>query len=328
MTIILSARNEAMHITATLRALLLQKHVLLSILVVDDHSDDDTAHLVRTMDDRRIQLLSGHGSGKRSALAVGIDRASEGVILLTDADCIPAPDWAWTMCRTLEQPGVHWVSGPIAILDAGDIRTRYDALESHGLMLLTGAAFVGGNPEMAQGASIAFRKSDFLAVGGYEDWPGYASGDDVFLLERFRWRYPGGCRFLYQPQALVNTSPVEGWWAMFSQRRRWASKYRGLSNRIARSKMMLVFAVSVWWLVGWAVWPFWSGKALAVLLLLLIVKMLADAMLLWEALRFTGRTNLMRIYLPAAVIHPLLVVYAGVMSTLAVPFNWKGRRVK
>jgi biofilm PGA synthesis N-glycosyltransferase PgaC len=327
-TIVVAVRDEAAGIQRTLQALLQQRYIESTLIVVDDHSLDTTTDRVRALCHPRVRCLPNQGVGKRAALSTGISAADEGVVLLTDGDCLPGPLWAWNMCQALARSGVHWVSGPVIVAHEQDLRTCYDALESHGLMLLTGASFGRKTPEMAQGASIAFRKRDYTAVGGYTQLPDFASGDDVFLMELFRRRFPDGCRFLMSEEAMVVTRPVGSWRALLRQRHRWASKSGGLARWQSRMKMGLVWGVSGWWLVAAIMLPFTSALYMGILLLLLLLKIGADGLLLYEATGFGGRRFLMRVFPAAVVIHPLVVVYVGVLSMLSFPVRWKGRRVK
>lgn len=52
------------------------------------------------------------------------------------------------------------------------------------LMLITGAGITSRIHDIANGANMAFRKSAFRDVNGYEGNMQYASGDDMFLIEK------------------------------------------------------------------------------------------------------------------------------------------------
>jgi len=104
-TAVIPARNEADFIGESVGALLAQDYAgPLSVIVVDDDSDDGTADKARAVarSDRALTVLRGAGpppgwTGKLWALKQGVDAAEAATgkpefILLTDADIMHAPD--------------------------------------------------------------------------------------------------------------------------------------------------------------------------------------------------------------------------------------------
>jgi biofilm PGA synthesis N-glycosyltransferase PgaC len=90
LTIIVPTRNAA----GTLIPLLQDLHAQdlpkerVEVLVVDDHSEDDTAAVVHSMGLKwpELRCISNDGVGKKAAITTGVTHASGEVILLTDAD--------------------------------------------------------------------------------------------------------------------------------------------------------------------------------------------------------------------------------------------------
>ncbi|NCX96771.1 MAG: glycosyltransferase, partial [Chitinophagia bacterium] len=98
-SIIIPARNEQKNIDACIDSILAQRYPqdLYEIIVVNDHSEDDTAAIVKHYNDSRITLLEleDHlpigkqiNAYKKEALAAGIAQAKHPLIITTDADCI------------------------------------------------------------------------------------------------------------------------------------------------------------------------------------------------------------------------------------------------
>ena len=81
-SIIVAARNEAENIVALLNALQKQDYPksLLEIIIVDDHSDDETANLVHTHGDASVKLIcmsdvmkeTASTAYKKMAIATGV----------------------------------------------------------------------------------------------------------------------------------------------------------------------------------------------------------------------------------------------------------------
>ena len=59
----------------------------------------------------------------------------------------------------------------------------------------------------------------------------------------------------------------------------------------------------------------------------IFVKIIADYFFLKEAVSFFGRGDLMRIFLPAQLLHIIYIVWAGWAGNWK-RYEWKGRRVQ
>ncbi len=322
LSVVVAARHEATQVLALLESLQASSWTgPLEIILVDDHSEDGTAEIARNSGVRGLRVLEARGVGKRAALAEGVAAASGSIILLTDADCRPAPDWIPRMAAPLLWGEARWVSGPVLVEPDGRLLAAYDSLESMGMAVITAAGFAAGRPELAQGASIAFRKADLEAVGGYAVLPPRASGDDVLLLQRFAKAFPGQCRFLTDARAMVRTAAPHSWAELLAQRLRWTSKTGNLDLG-TWARMAVVYAASLGLLalplVGW-------GASAA---LFLVLKLTADLLVLQAGTRFFGHVRPLAIFPLAALLHPLLVVVAGSAGPLMPVLRWKGRSVR
>src|SRR5690606_12288350 len=92
-SVLIAARNEAANIGRTLSDILAQDfpEELLEIIVVDDHSTDDTAAVVRSFAGQGVKLLKLDesqplNSYKKKAISVAIEKATGDFIVTTDAD--------------------------------------------------------------------------------------------------------------------------------------------------------------------------------------------------------------------------------------------------
>jgi chlorobactene glucosyltransferase len=92
-SVIVPARNEARNIESCLRAILASIYAPLQVIVVDDHSTDDTATIVRAIahTDHRVTLIQNPDLppdwfGKQWACQNGANAASGAFLLFVDAD--------------------------------------------------------------------------------------------------------------------------------------------------------------------------------------------------------------------------------------------------
>ena len=98
-SVLLPARNEAEHISVTVRSILAQQGLdELELIVLDDGSTDDTAAIVRAINDPRLKLVVGADDslpagwlGKPWACARLADLATGSVLVFVDADVFFEP---------------------------------------------------------------------------------------------------------------------------------------------------------------------------------------------------------------------------------------------
>jgi|SRR6187402_6717 len=117
-TLIFPVRNEAAGIAAALKHALASANTTLEIIVVDDHSTDATAEIVRTLARSypKIRLITSASlpagwNGKQHACWQGAQHASHDLLCFVDADVRLAPEALTRMAAFLQQTGSGLVSG-------------------------------------------------------------------------------------------------------------------------------------------------------------------------------------------------------------------------
>ena len=332
-TVVVPARDEAAHIATCLRALLDQDYPrdLLEIILVNDHSTDATREIawVWALKDARLRVLDLPGTvaqaHKKAALSLGIEAAQGEIILQTDADC---------------EMGVHWVSrmvahfGPNTALVAGPVRLQaqshwleeLQALESMGLVAIGAGSLAAGRPNMCNGANLAYRRSAFLAVDGFAGTEGVASGDDELLLQKMR-RLPGcDLAFAKCRDAIVYTHALPDWPALRAQRLRWVSKARAYLDR--RVNVVQALSYLAFWafpvLLGLALW---DGTYWLLLLEVILLKVAADLLLMYQAAKFFHTFPLLKRLPLLELLYTPYVLWVGLAGNLVRRYTWKGRTV-
>lgn len=116
-SIILPARNESAHIGDWIRAARRSTWPNLEIVIVDDHSTDDTAALARAAadNDSRVTIvpapdLPAGWFGKQWACQVGAAQATGSLLLFTDADTRHAADLTTRLVAARARRGVELMS--------------------------------------------------------------------------------------------------------------------------------------------------------------------------------------------------------------------------
>lgn len=113
---LIPARDEERSIRGAVEAALASRDVDLEVIVLDDHSRDRTAEIVRGLGDPRVRLetappLPAGWCGKQHACAVLAGLARHPLLLFVDADVRLEPDGAARAAAFLERSGAGLVSG-------------------------------------------------------------------------------------------------------------------------------------------------------------------------------------------------------------------------
>lgn len=117
-SILIPARNEESGIEAAIRSALATENACVEVVVLDDHSEDNTASIVSNLSsgDPRVRLekapaLPPGWCGKQHACHVLSERASYDYMLFQDADVRLEKDCAPRMVAFMEKSGAQLVSG-------------------------------------------------------------------------------------------------------------------------------------------------------------------------------------------------------------------------
>jgi hypothetical protein len=130
------------------------------------------------------------------------------LILCTDGDCSADPNWVLGIVSFYEKYQPEMICGAVQVAPVDNAFTRFQALDLIGMMGITAVGVESATIRLCNGANLAYRKSAFLAVGGYEGLQDIPSGDDVLLLEKMQAKFPGKVRFLKIRKGMVATSPL------------------------------------------------------------------------------------------------------------------------
>ena len=332
-SVLVAARNEAENIGACIQALLKQNYPahLFQVIVIDDHSSDTTVSIVKQFEDKRLSLLSmpSGQQGKKAALELGIANTESKIILTTDADCQPPPEWIHLQVQHLENRALKASTGPVMFTGKDATLYRFQALDISGMMIMTAVGLSTATWTLGNGANMAYYRADFKATGGYKDNRGTASGDDIFLIAKLLAKAPGKVQFLKSSLATVPTEAAQDRKSFFFQRLRWGTK-----NAAAPSSPGTTLALGTAFLLSWSIILapfaiFWTGyPALLLSAILLALKSWADYRVLKTASHFFNQPRLMHSFVLSEVIHIGYIAIIGLASLVVRKYDWKGRTVE
>lgn len=333
--VIIAARNEEHMIAGCLEAIMMQSYPagLMEIIVIDDHSEDDTSGIVRKYisNSGNIQLLHAEGRGKKAAIATGIKNTSAELIITTDADCRMNKNWIESIVSFYEQSNAAMIVGPVMFSNESSVFQKMQSLELIALQGSTAGALYFNKAIMCNGANLAYTRSAFNDTGGFKDIDRGASGDDVLLMYKIGKRYKNGIKFLKNTDAIVSTSAKETLREFSEQRKRWASKGFDAFNAETKSVSVIVYMLSVLIILTGLLSAFTSVKPgiglsfFQICLILTGIKCVFDFLLLFLAASFYNKERYLYLFLPEQFIYILYVILIG-MAGSKKRFEWKGRK--
>lgn len=333
-TVVVAARNEEENILGCLEFLASQHYSSShhEVIIVNDHSSDQTSPLIRAFIARRklnhfrlIDLTDPRQpSGKKHAISMAVEQSQGDYIVTTDADCRAGAEWLSSIDHWVQAHQPAMLIGPVVLSPAGSLFEKMQVLEFTSLAGTTGGAAGLKHPIMCNGANLVFRKKDFVQVGGYQGNMNYASGDDVFLLHKFLQQKTGSIHFMKDSRAMIHTAPVPTLRAFFRQRVRWASKSTGYKDWFTLLVAGLVALVNLLLAAAIVVVIVMPDDPPQLLLQAFLLKALAEFPFLWMVTGFYGNRNLMWLFPLVFLVYPFYVLASALLS-FAVPVAkpWK-----
>lgn len=325
-SIIVAARNEEDNLPALLTALTLQTYDSrrVEVLVVDDHSEDETVRVARAFEGKlnlRVHSLQGE-NGKYAAMEAGCDLAQNEWLVFTDADVTVHPQWLESLANATDD--ADWVSAMVAINRDTSWLHTFEAYDMAGLMAVTVATFGWGRPGLANGANMAVKKQLAIDAEVFPSLKQWQSGGDVKMLERIA-RMPGArLRFQNNYPATVFTRPQAGIGQLLHQRQRWASRALVFNNPLVHLIMTFGFLANAWVLVLVAL-SFFHPAAAYHLAAFFSLKVIFEAIAIHPVLKACGQSRGFLIHhIGVALIYPAYITTVGFLGTF-VSYSWKGR---
>ena len=322
-TIVVPFRNEAQNLPACIASLkkLDYPKELLEIIFVNDHSTDASAASARSAGEILLELEDNE-SGKKAALTRAITAAKFSTILTLDADSVVNAEWLNTMMKTMQNGNYLALGGLVVFKKEEGFLNAFLNVEMCSLMGMTAGGINNKKPLLANGTNLMFSKEAFIEVKGYEG-DGYASGDDVFLVQKIAKKY-GANRigFNNEEESIVATQGVTSLNALFHQRARWAGKSKAYSFSGKFTTILLgSFNILMALLIILAIF---QPHMIPFVFAMFFLKLAADTILTLPVLLRTNQIYLIKYLIPVALLYPFYILGTALLSMFVKPV-WKGR---
>jgi glucosyl-dolichyl phosphate glucuronosyltransferase len=185
------------------------------VVVVDNNSQDDTAHVVDAVSKSTtipVVYVFEPRQGLSHARNRGIREARGSIVAFIDDDVLPAPDWILQIVSAMARWRAHGVGGRILphweapppdwLTQRQDLLDRLAIMDHAESCVLSYP--VRGRPQV-WGGNMAFRREIFEEIGGFDDARGGVGtklfrGEEVELVNR---AVGHGLRIVYDPALTV-----------------------------------------------------------------------------------------------------------------------------
>jgi cellulose synthase/poly-beta-1,6-N-acetylglucosamine synthase-like glycosyltransferase len=189
-SLIICARDEAANLAKNLPGVLLQKYNSThEILVVNDNSFDDTKYLLEELSKEfkilQVIELTQEAKmipGKKFPLSIGIKSAKYEILLLTDADCVPASEnWINSM-QACYDDDTEIVLGYGAYFKKQGILNKLIRWETFHSAIQYMSYALAGKTYMGVGRNLSYKKELFYRHKGFTAHNNIPGGDDDLFI--------------------------------------------------------------------------------------------------------------------------------------------------
>lgn len=189
-TVVVCARDEAANLAKNLPGVLVQTYATThEVIVVNHNSQDETQYLLEELRKtfknlQAVNLIQEAKGipGKKYPLSIGIKEARHEIILLTDADCVPASEFWMQKMQDGYDEGIDIVLGYGAYYKKPGLLNKLIRFETFHSALQYFSYALSGTPYMGVGRNLSYKKEIFFKNKGFSSINHVASGDDDLFI--------------------------------------------------------------------------------------------------------------------------------------------------
>lgn len=238
-SVVICARDEADNLMKNLPGILLQNYKTSNELVlVNDNSTDESRYLIdefkKTFKNLNHVELTQEAKmiiGKKFPLSMGIRSARYEIVLLTDADCVPASEFWIQKMQDAYQNGTEIVLGYGAYHKKPGMLNKLIRFETFHTALQYLSYALAGKPYMGIGRNLSYKKDVFLRNKGFSSINQIPSGDDDLFINQVATAT--NTAIVIDPEAHTLSEPKRSWneWMAQKYRHYTTAKYYKASHK-------------------------------------------------------------------------------------------------
>ncbi|OYT16023.1 MAG: hypothetical protein B7C24_09960 [Bacteroidetes bacterium 4572_77] len=323
-SVVITSRDDYYNLQKNLPQILTQDYPDYEVVLVNDHSDDDTGFYLKKMAEQYEHLKVVNMShsvsfypGKKFPLSIGIKSAKNDILLLTDADCqVNSPDWIRNMQQGYDnKTQIVLGYGPYK-QQKGFLNTliRYYSYFT-ALQYLSFA--LTKIPYMGVGRNLSYRKSLFYKNKGFISHYQVASGDDdLFINETANNR---NVKICIHPLSFTYSTPKTTFSQWTTQKRRHLST--GKMYKKKHQVLLSLYPLSLLMFYALFAWQIYSDY-----LLYIVGGMMAFRLISFYIIQKTSMNKLKEEKL--FLFSPLLELFIFLLNSIFVITNTLFKRSK
>jgi glycosyltransferase involved in cell wall biosynthesis len=231
-SVIVCARDEAANLARNLPGVLVQTYPTThEVIVVNDNSVDESKYVIAELqkDFKNLQHVPlTHEAkgipGKKYPLSIGIKESKHEIVLLTDADCVPATEYWIQKMQEGYEDGIEVVIGYGAYHKKPGLLNKLIRFETFQSALQYLSFALAGIPYMGVGRNLSYKKGLFFKVKGFSSMNHIASGDDDLFINKVANKR--NTAIVIDPEATILSEPKKTFHEWFKQKTRHFSTAR------------------------------------------------------------------------------------------------------
>ena len=326
-SVVIPFRNEAKNLSGLLESISKINYPknLVEFIFIDDDSTDNSVEII-TNYNTNFKILKNNrtsNSPKKDAISTAISIAKNNWILTTDADCILPKKWLLTFDDFIQQQSPKMVVAPVNYKNENNSLEQFQLLDFMSLQGTTVGGFGIKFPFLCNGANLAYKKETFLKLNGFEGNTNIASGDDIFLFQKFIKADKKSVLYLKSKDVIVTTFPVKTNSDLIHQRIRWATKTTNYDSWLIKCIGLIVFLTNLSVILS-----IFLSENSTLIFLPFLLKLVIDLVLFIPTIQFFDhQKSFFKWYLFGSIMYPVFSVFI-VLKSIFSRYNWKGRRFK
>ncbi len=294
-SVIICARDEDENLARNLPGVLVQQYPsTYEVVVINDNSLDDSKYILqelkKTFKGLNVVELTQeavHISGKKYPLSIGIRECKHEVLLLTDADCVPASElWIEKMQAAYDE-NTEIVLGYGAYHKKKGLLNKLIRFETFHTALQYLSYALAGTPYMGVGRNLSYKKGLFFKAKGFSSINHIPSGDDDLFINKAATKE--NTAVVIDPDAVTRSIPKTTWsgWLRQKSRHYTTAKYYKSKHK---------FLLGLYFATQFAFYPLFVAALVffdwRLALSVFGIRLLTQAIVLYKSMKNLGEQDL------------------------------------